>query len=190
MQVTVLSSGGMDSTACLAYYLARGNNVRALWVDYGQPAAAAELAAVQRIAAHYGLPLIKLRVEGLQWRLRGGALLEYPGRNLTLAALALNAQVEPGLIALGIHAGSEFADCSEGFIGKLDDLVELLSRGRVRLDCPFLHWAKVDIAQWGWQVGVPYHLTYSCERGSIPPCEECLKCQEATEILRVLNVRC
>lgn len=189
MRVTVLASGGMDSTACLAYYLARGDDVRALWVDYGQPAAAAEAAAAVQIAAHYSIPLRKLRVEGIQWRATTGEPREYPARNLTLAALALNAQVEPALIALGIHAGSPFEDCTESFVAQLDDLVSLLSRGRVRIDCPFIQRSKLDIARWGWTAGVPCHLTYSCERGTTPPCEECLKCREAAEVARALRAR-
>lgn len=189
MRVTVLASGGMDSTACLAYYLARGDDVRALWVDYGQPAAPAEAAAAVQIAAHYGILLLKLRVEGIPWRATAGESREYPARNLTLAALALNAQDGPGLIALGIHSGSPFEDCTESFVARLDDLVSLLSRGRVRIDCPFIQWSKLDVARWGWAARVPCDLTYSCERGTTPPCEECLKCREAAEVARALRAR-
>lgn len=188
MRVTVLASGGLDSTVCLAYYRAREDDVQALWVDYGQPAARAEAAAVARIAAHYAVPLLELRVAGIPWQ-GTGEPREYPARNLTLAALALNTHPGPGLIALGIHAGSPFEDCTESFVAQLDSLVSLLSRGRVRVDCPFVAWSKFDVARWGWSAGVPFHLTYSCERGTTPPCQECLKCREVVEIASALCAR-
>lgn len=39
LEVLVLLSGGIDSTACLDFYLQLGRPSCALFVDYGQPAA-------------------------------------------------------------------------------------------------------------------------------------------------------
>ena len=189
--VTVLASGGIDSTACLHYYLSAGYDVHALWVDYGQPATSAESAAVGRIAEHYSLPLKKVRIAGLDWPNLPGQLFEFRGRNLTLVSLALNtAAGGNGLIALGIHQGTAFADCSEDFVYRTDGLVASLSEGRFRLDCPFVRWSKLEVAHYAVSTGVPLDLTYSCERGSLPPCKECVKCRDVAQISKAFQLGC
>lgn len=182
--ITVLASGGVDSTTCLSYYLAQSYTVHALWIDYGQPAALAEEQAIEQIAGHYQLPLQKVRVRGITWPKLGNELIEYRGRNLTLVSLALNtAPIEPGLIALGIHRGTSFSDCSAAFSGQLNSLLILLSDDLLRLDCPFLNWSKQEIFEYAISNAVPVDLTYSCERGLLPPCKECVKCRDIQAIL-------
>jgi 7-cyano-7-deazaguanine synthase in queuosine biosynthesis len=51
----VLLSGGVDSALVASLLCREGWSVQALWVDYGQPAAAAERAASRAIARQYGL---------------------------------------------------------------------------------------------------------------------------------------
>ena len=175
--ITVLASGGLDSTACMAYYLAENYAVHALWVDYGQPSAQAEESAIERITSHDDVPLQKVHVTGINWPKLDNELFEFRGRNLTLVSLALNtAPVEPGLIALGIHQGTPFADCTDTFAQQLNSLLILLTDGRLRLDCPFLTWSKLDVAEYALSHAVPIDLTYSCEKGLIPPGKECVKC--------------
>lgn len=176
--ITVLTSGGVDSTTCLAHYLAHGWRVQALWVDYGQRSAYAEERAAERVAEHYGVQLRKVQLRGIQWRTRARGLVEYRARNLTLVALASNMAPEPGLVSLGIHSGTAFADCSEQFAEMLDRLLALVTDGQIRLDCPFLTWAKLQVAEYAKRLQVPLELTYSCERGTTDPCGECDKCLE------------
>ncbi len=188
--ITVLASGGLDSTACLNYYLAEGYTVRALWIDYGQLAALAEESAVEQVTGYYQVPLQKVRVTGIKWPKLGSELFEYQGRNLTLVSLALNtAPVEPGLIALGIHQDTSFADCTAVFNEQLNGLLMLLSDGRLRLDCPFLRWSKQNVVEYAISNAVPIDLTYSCERGLLPPCKECMKCRDIQAIFSALQRR-
>jgi 7-cyano-7-deazaguanine synthase len=185
---TILASGGLDSTTCIAYYLARGYPVRAVWVDYGQSAVLAEGAAIERVCVHYGVPLEKVTVSGITWPRLGGSLFEYRARNLTLAALAFNmTTIEAALIALGIHSGTPFADCQPSFVEQLDRLLDMLSEGTVRLDCPFLRWSKLEIASYAQAHAVPFDLTYSCERGLPAGCQECEKCRDVLAITRALR---
>lgn len=185
--ITVLASGGLDSTTCLSYYLAESYAVRALWIDYGQPAALAEKKAVEQITSYYQISLQKVHVTGIDWPCLGNDLFEFRGRNLTLVSLALNTSpVEPGLIALGIHRGAPFADCTDAFAQQLNSLLILLSDGRLRLDCPFLQWSKFDVAEYALSHAVPIDLTYSCEKGLLPPCKECVKCRDIQEIFNAL----
>lgn len=185
--MTVLTSGGLDSAACLAYYRARGDATKSVWVNYGQAAARSERRAARRVATHYRVPFVPMELRGISWAPSAARPSEYPARNLTLAALGLNVTRGPGLVALGVHAGSGYADCSEGFATRLDDLAALLTEGLVRVECPFLTWSKLDVAGWAHQAGVPSHLTYSCERGSEPPCGGCEKCLERSQVEAILS---
>ncbi len=57
--ITVLASGGLDSTTCLSYYLVEGYTVHALWIDYGHPTALAEEKAASRLQAITNYPFKK-----------------------------------------------------------------------------------------------------------------------------------
>ena len=188
--ITILASGGLDSTACLSYYLAEGYTGHALWIDYGQPAALAEEKAVEQVTDFYHIPLQKVCVTGITWPKLGNDLFEFRGRNLTLVSLALNTvMIEPGLVALGIHQGTPFSDCSAAFSKQLNDLLILLTDGLLRLDCPFLTWSKQDIFEYALSNTVPIELIYSCEKGSIPPCKECVKCRDIQAISNALQLK-
>ncbi len=190
--VTVLASGGLDSSTCIAYYRAQGLPVRALWVDYGQMAAAAEESAVERLTVYYGIQLRKLCISGLVWQQeqqQASVLYEFQGRNLTLAALALNAApAEAGLIALGVHAGTPFADCGSSFTELLDKSLAVLSGGLIRLDCPFLYWSKLDVGRYAQACGVPVQLTHSCMTSVPGGCQECEKCRDIQTLFSALQV--
>ena len=47
MDAWVLLSGGIDSAACAYYFQQRGDNVEAVFIDYGQAAAHAEFRYAQ-----------------------------------------------------------------------------------------------------------------------------------------------
>jgi 7-cyano-7-deazaguanine synthase len=186
--VTVLMSGGLDSMTCVAYYREQGLLVSPLWVDYGQVAAKQEEQAAVHIARHYGVELERIAVQGIRWPELGGNLHEYRARNLMLVALAVSSSpVEGGLVALGVHAGTPFADCAPAFAERANDLISLLTGGGVQLDCPFVSWTKDDIARYAVVCQVPAHLAYSCERGVMPPCGECEKCKDLLALRKILD---
>ena len=53
MKAIVLLSGGLDSMACVHFYLKMGYEVSALFCDYGQPAAPQEREAAICIANYF-----------------------------------------------------------------------------------------------------------------------------------------
>ena len=75
----VLLSGGIDSAVVLALLASSGREVSAIWIDYGQPAAAAEREASKVIASSYGVAWSELAVAGLVPPVAG----EFPGREST-----------------------------------------------------------------------------------------------------------
>ena len=174
-RVWLLLSGGIDSTACLAFYLKQGFHVECLHFSFGQPAQMRESLAVARVARHYDVSLKILCWSGSA-NLNEGEIV---GRN---AFLFMGALMEvgsgSGIIASGIHAGTFYYDCSQGFLSAMQAVVDGYCDGRVKLAAPFIKWSKQQIFAFCKTEKVPIEMTYSCERGTEQPCRECLSCRD------------
>lgn len=175
----VLLSGGIDSSCCVSFYRSQGFSVEALFVDYGHPAADAERRAARSISRYFGVPLREAAVRGLHVPKAGYV----PGRNALLVATALASRgPSPGLLALGIHAGTPYPDCTLRFIDACQALTDVYADGTVQMAAPFLEWTKGDILEYVQEVGLPLRRTYSCEMGASKPCGRCLSCQDRARI--------
>jgi 7-cyano-7-deazaguanine synthase len=169
----ILLSGGVDSSVCLTFLQGQGLEISALFVDYGQSAAKEERAASLAISGFYKVPIKVLEVSGFRRWVAG----YIKGRNAFLLYTALMAaEFSTGLIALGIHAGTSYVDCSEYFVRQLQASFDIYTDGRVRIHAPFLNWNKREIWEYGRSIGAPFDRTYSCEMGGEPPCGQCTSC--------------
>ena len=168
----VLSSGGMDSTACIALFARQGIPLAGLFVDYGQSAVDAERRAALAVADHYSLRLHQTRWSG--GMPKGAGLIR--GRNafLLLAGL-MEVGASSGTIAIGLHAGTPYYDCSSTFISAMQVIFDGYADGAVRVSAPFLSWTKRQIWDFCRHERVPIALTHSCEEGPVP-CGRCLSC--------------
>lgn len=174
-EALVLFSGGIDSFA-LAYLLkGRGFGINGVFVDYGQAARHPEWDAAQRAAHHLQIPVMRISCDsGISFDVG-----ELSGRNLFLASTAaFFAPVSCTLLAIGIHAGVPYYDCSPVFVERLKPIIEEQSNGRMTLITPFLNWHKPQIVRYAIDAGLPLEATYSCESGSIPPCGSCASCRD------------
>ena len=172
-EVCVLLSGGIDSTACVAFYLDVGRRPCAVFVDYQQPAAQREAIAAQEIADYYGVALAKLNWVGRMTKTHG----LIPARNAFLLMAALMERLPTvTTIAMGIHAGTDYKDCSPEFIEQMQSLFSVYSDGDVSIGVPFIDWTKADIWAFCQSRDVPVELTWSCERSVDQPCGQCLSC--------------
>jgi 7-cyano-7-deazaguanine synthase len=169
----VLVSGGIDSCATLALYHRRSEPLSALFVNYGQAAAAHELPAAQRVATHYQVPLSTVRCTGLG---EFGAGYVRARNALLLQIGLVAAQFDAGQIAMGLHAGTPYSDCTPAFLAEVQRIFDLYCGGKIRAVAPFIDQDKRAVVEFCRQAGVPIGLTYSCERGSNPPCGSCLSC--------------
>ena len=180
VNVWMLMSGGIDSTACAHYFLQRGDSVTGLFVDYGQPAVHRERQAAERIANHLKLPL---SVMSFRCDRRVGAG-ELTGRNAFLIFAALmGAHPTDGLLSLGLHSGTTYYDCGPAFVEQVGLIVEAYSDGRLALHCPFLLHDKALVYEYARIEGLPLNLTYSCELGTVPPCGRCASCLERNGLI-------
>ena len=169
----VLASGGIDSSTLLALSVRQGLELVALFVDFDQPAAEAESRAVAEISSWLNIPWRRVRYAGSKF----GAG-EIRGRNAFLLQVALlEFPSDSGIVVLGIHAGTEYADCSPEFMQIMERSYGLQTGGTIIAVAPFLDWTKPDVYRLANELGVPIAQTYSCE-ASNSPCGRCNSCKD------------
>lgn len=170
---TVLLSGGLDSAAAAVFLLQQGYDVQALFVEYGQPALAAERIASKAVALSLDLRYETVAVQGIP--AISGFLL---GRNGLFLMLGL-ARFPPGAasIAMGIHAGTPYPDCTEGFVREGQALLDLYTGGQARFIAPFVMWNKAQVVKYlvSTRPDIP-RITFSCERAGETECGSCPSC--------------
>ena len=146
-----------------------------LHVNLGQPAAAFEQASAERAASHYDVPLSTLHWTG-SIDFAGSQVV---GRNafLLMGAL-LEIGDQTGILAIGIHSETPYFDCTPVFMSSVQTIVDGYCDGRIRVAAPFLSWSKRQVLAYCMSAAVPIDLTYSCGRGTLPPCNECPSCRD------------
>lgn len=176
----VLFSGGIDSTACLHYYLNGGFTPKALFIDYGQAAAKKEHESAKKIANLYNVKLDVVKVDMSNKFGQG----EIKGRNAFFIMISLMKYASfSGLISLGVHAGVPYYDTSVEFVSDMKTILDKYTNGLTRIDAPFLNWQKPMIYEYCKKEKVPIKLTYSCEVGKDRHCGQCRSCLDR----KVLN---
>jgi len=187
----VLLSAGVESATVL-HELARGaagadQRPAALFVDYGQRAAAQELTHADALCAHLGVALERLEMPGVGEAFRRGQAhsrhVPIPHRNLFLLATALcwaarywQPLAQPGTLYIALNRDDAEAhpDAAEAFLDRLNALAATLGTGHV--DAPLLALSKAQVVRRGHQAGLDYALTYSCLLGHARHCGGCPQC--------------
>lgn len=172
-RATVLFSGGIDSTSTAVLLKSSGLTVRGLFIDFGQASRHMERKAIVRLRE-----LLEIEVDEIQIRsLSSYGIGELTGRNaLLIFSAVLLGNCESGGIAIGIHSGTPYYDCSPDFASKIDVLVQQCSDGKLSILTPFLHWSKDDVYSYFLSQSIPLEETYSCEAGTAPTCGQCASC--------------
>lgn len=201
-RAVVLLSGGMDSAVVLAQARARGFEVHALSILYGQRHAA-ELAAAGALAAALGAAGHKILA--LDLRSIGGSALTaeiavpeapttgipvtyVPARNTVFLALALGHAEVLGAADLfvGVNAVdySGYPDCRPAFIEAFEALANVATRAgvegtRLRVHAPLMDLSKADIVRAGLRLGVDFATTVSCYQADADgrACGRCDACR-------------
>ena len=172
--VLLLFSGGIDSTACIQYYLDLGYLINPVFIKFGQLAESRELKSAKEICHYYGLHLRELKIETRNTLTTG----EIIGRNLMFLSNALFNIDKNKVIVMGIHFGTGYYDCSEDFVNAFNKIVYESTNGTVRLETPFVQWNKGQIWDYCQMKKIPIKLTYSCEKGKETRCGKCATCRD------------
>ncbi|MGB7159683.1 MAG: 7-cyano-7-deazaguanine synthase QueC [Tepidisphaeraceae bacterium] len=182
----VLTSGGLDSTTCLA--IARADGFAPLYsmsFDYGQRHRN-ELAAAERVARAFGvaehrvitidlrqfgksaltsdLPVPKDRDEA---QMSAIPITYVPARNTIFLsyALAWAEVLDCDDVFIGVNAldYSGYPDCRPEFIESFQRTARLgTKRANFTVHAPLVHLTKAQIIRRGIELGVDYGMTHSC----------------------------
>lgn len=187
----VLSSGGLDSTTCLA--IARAEEyapVYSLSFDYGQRHRQ-ELAAAAAIAKAFGTAEHRvIRIDLRQFgksaltdaigvpkdrdtaRMAEGIPITYvPARNTIFLsyALAWAEVLNVWDVFIGVNAidYSGYPDCRPEYIAAFEKMANLATRmttegGKFSIHTPLIRFTKAQIIRRGVELGVDYGMTHSC----------------------------
>ena len=181
--IRVLLSGGMDSTACLAWALLEGNDaVECLFVSYGQRHKDREHAAASRVARHFGVRLWSMPLSTIEGSsLTGGpgdldgAAVVVPNRNAIMLRQAAAMFPAPDTVVMGCCRDDweVFEDCRPEFFDKMSDEI-----APTRIATPVLDLNKRGVFEFAQKYGgtALLELTWSCYAGGDVPCEECGAC--------------
>lgn len=189
----VLLSGGVDSVA-LTYWFKPDYTIT---VDYGQRAAATELAVADEVARSLGIPNDVIRVDcsslgsgdmaGIAASAHAPVSEWWPFRNqllLTLAGMrALTLGVDE-LIVGSVASDSSHTDGQHVFYARADALMSM-QEGGVRVSAPGIALTTVELVQVS---GVPRELlawAHSCHTGPLA-CGACRGCHKHYGVMKEL----
>ena len=204
-RAVVLLSGGLDSYTAAAMVKARGVELFALTVRYGQ-VHAHELRAAERVARALD---VRRRLEAsVNLDAMGGSALTgegdipknrsldgrqipstyVPARNTVFLSLALGWAEVTGADAIVIGANaidySGYPDCRPEYLEAFERLAALATRAGVEgrptmIKAPLLRMTKGEIVRTGLALGLDYSLTHSCYDPAPGghPCGRCDSCR-------------
>jgi len=200
--LVVLLSGGLDSYTAAAMLKARGFDLYALSVYYGQRHAV-ELEASRAVAAALAVQRhLELTVD--LSKVGGSALTDdidvpkdraidatipvtyVPARNTVFLSLALAWAEALGAHDIGIGANaldySGYPDCRPEYLRAFEAMANLATRAGVEgrqfhIHAPLLSMTKAEIIRRGLDLGLDYALTHSCyDPDGRRPCGRCDSC--------------
>jgi 7-cyano-7-deazaguanine synthase len=188
----VLTSGGLDSTTCLA--IAKHSEFFPLYsmtFDYGQRHRF-ELEASRRVAESLGVrrhQTVKVELGSFATSALTGSTLVpkgrspeamaegipatyVPARNTVFLSLALALAEVSGAadLFIGVNAVdySGYPDCRPEYIAAFERMANLATKAGVEgtlkftIHTPLVNWTKAQIIRRGVELGVDYSLTHSC----------------------------
>ncbi|MCK4463037.1 MAG: 7-cyano-7-deazaguanine synthase QueC [Candidatus Omnitrophica bacterium] len=192
----VLLSGGIDSSTALFIAKKNGYKCFSLIFDYGQRNIR-EIDSAKSISKKAGCSYTLLKLS-LPWK--GGALLDsriklpersrkkgipptyVPARNTIMLVFALSFAESIGASRIFIGAHTEdysgYPDCRPEYFkafNKVKDLGTKIGK-KIKIITPLIYKTKAEIIKLGINLGIPYHLTWSCYRGGKRPCGKCDSC--------------
>lgn len=201
----LLCSGGLDSIALMAVRHHAGDDLAALFVDYGQMNAADEAKAATYFCGKFGIALTRasmadafppsgLSDDASQFTyLAGKSRFFLPARNAVFISLAVSWAMRLGchdILVGSVNADRTHLDSGPDFLARMDELVRLCSDGKVGLSAPFAAMRKAEVMALAAEAIDPAEIfahTWSCyhPRGSHKVrtfdwgqgCGSCLSCR-------------
>lgn len=106
------------------------------------------------------------------------------------AAIALSRKCS--VIYYGAHAddaaGNAYPDCSSAFNNAMNTAVYEGSGKQLNIKAPFVNMTKADVVKIGFELNVPYELTWSCYEGGDKPCGKCGTCIDRANAFKLNGI--
>ena len=214
--ISVLS-GGLDCTVATSVF-DEEYEIHAITFDYGQKAVKQEIDASKRICEKMGwmhevidLPwLSKIStsslntdadipelgeddLDDLDKSSKTASSVWVPARNTVFTSIALSYAESIGaeIIIVGWNGeeGATFPDNSKQYMEKFNELIDVGSPDKIRIEAPAIDLNKEEIVELGIKVGAPMELSYSCYKGDDKPCGVCESCVRRKRAFKKLNIK-
>lgn len=198
-KITIIISGGLDSTVLTYDLKNQGYKILALSFDYGQKHNK-ELDIASKTCQRLEIPhkIVKIDKsivegssltskkkvpEGHYWEKTMKATV-VPSRNLLMLAHAMSYAITNKCVgvAYGAHAGDHniYPDCRPEFIEAVREVARLTDYKPLEILTPYQNITKAEIVKKGLDLGVDFNLTWTCYKGGKQPCGKCGSCVERT----------
>ena len=103
-----------------------------------------------------------------------------PARNTVFTSIALSyaESIDAEIIIVGWNGeeGATFPDNSKEYMEEFNELINVGSPNKIRIEAPAIDFNKEEIVKPGLDVGAPMKLSYSCYKGEDEPCGVCESC--------------
>lgn len=209
-------SGGLDCTVATSVY-DKDYDIHAITFDYGQKAASQEIKASKRICEKMGWSHEVIALDWLS-RISTSSLntdedipeigeselddtnkstqtaesVWVPARNTVFTSIALSYAESIGaeIIIVGWNGeeGATFPDNSREYLEKFNELIDVGSPDKIRIEAPAIDLNKEEIVELGIKVGAPIDLSYSCYKGEDEPCGVCESCMRRKRAFKKMGI--
>ena len=111
-----------------------------------------------------------------------------PFRNGIMLSIAAGLAESKGLdsVLIANHFGddAQYPDCRQSFIDPMTQAINAGTSNGVKLEAPYTHLTKEQIARIGYKAGIDWNMTWSCYKGGGVQCGKCGTCVERIWALR------
>lgn len=213
--ISVLS-GGLDCTVATSVF-AKDHEIHAITFNYGQKAFKRELQAAREICdkmnwTHEVIDLPWLAqisnsslntseeipelseedLDNIEKSSQSASSVWVPARNMVFTSIAVSYAESIGaekiIVGWDAEEAATFPDNSKEFLEAFNELIEVGSPDKIRIEAPAIDLNKEEIVELGLKVGAPIELSYSCYKGDDKHCGVCESCMRRKRAFKSLGV--
>lgn len=209
-------SGGLDCTVASSVF-AKEYEIHAITFNYGQKAFVKELKASKDICEKMGwthevidldwlakisnsslntsedIPEVSIDdLDDFKKSSETASSVWVPARNTVFTSIALSYAESIGaeIIIVGWNGeeGTTFPDNSKEYLDKFNELINIGSPNKIRIEAPAIGIDKEEIVKLGIKVNAPMELSYSCYTGRDKHCGVCESCMRRKRAFENLGI--
>ena len=214
--ISVLS-GGLDCTVATSVF-SKDHKIYAITFNYGQKAFQRELQASKEICNKMNwthevidlpwlaeisnsslntdedIPELKEEdLDDLNKSQESASNVWVPARNTVFTSIALSYAESIGADAIIVgwngEEGATFPDNSKEYMEKFNELIDVGSPKKIKIEAPLIDLNKEEIVTLGLEFGAPMELSYSCYKGEEKQCGVCESCMRRKRAFKNLGIK-